>query len=109
MAGFGPCFDCLSIQVGFTVALVDAVATEVSNDHLWFGCAQSVHVESTIWQIVEVIKVNYSEVNPNVPRCLVFASSFILPNIWVSSLEQSGNFATTKSIISPFLDELLAP
>ena len=31
IAYFGPCFDCLSIQVGFTVAPVYSVAIEVSN------------------------------------------------------------------------------
>ena len=34
MACFGPCFDCLSIQVRFTVAPAYAVAIKVSNDHL---------------------------------------------------------------------------
>ena len=53
MACFGPCFDCFSIQVGFTVASVYAVAIEVPNDHLWFGGEQRVHLESITWWFVE--------------------------------------------------------
>ena len=53
MACFGSCFDCLSIQVGFTVAAVYAVVIEVSNDHLWFGGAQRVYLESISWRFVD--------------------------------------------------------
>ena len=53
MACFGPCFDCLSIQVGFTLAPVYAVAIKVPNDHLQFGGAQCVHLESISQQFVD--------------------------------------------------------
>ena len=53
VACFGPCFDSLSIQVGFTVAPVYAVAIKVSNDHPWFGGVQHVHLESITWWFVD--------------------------------------------------------